>query len=305
MHCPTLSNLPPPPASKTGWPWTVETPQLPLTMPDGLPWPRISIVTPSYNQGGFLEETIRSVLLQSYPNLEYLIIDGGSTDGSVDIIRKYAPWLAYWVSQPDQGQSEAINRGFKRASGTIYAWLNSDDTYLPSALETVASTKAGWILGKVEGVDVLGNMLEVHEPQKYKHILFDLCFKTEACKDFLTAQPGNFWAKSLWETVGPLNESYHYIMDEDWILRALALGFRPTFLSERLARICYQLDAKSTKLNWALELERSREFYALTKQEAFRLWPTLLGSLYYFAKGLTLYPKAFFSQQIKMCRKIR
>ena len=105
MHCPTLAELPPPPPDKTGWPWSEESPPLPATMPDGSPWPRISIVTPSYNQGQFIEETIRSVLLQGYPNLEYIVMDGGSTDNSVEIVRNYNSWLAYWVSEPDRGQA--------------------------------------------------------------------------------------------------------------------------------------------------------------------------------------------------------
>ena len=94
MRCPILTDLPSPPPSRTGWPWTEGSPQLPDTMPDGSPWPRVSIVTPSYNQGQFVEETIRSVLLQGYADLEYLIIDGGSTDDSARIIRRYEPWLA-------------------------------------------------------------------------------------------------------------------------------------------------------------------------------------------------------------------
>ena len=142
MHCPTLAELPPPPAGKTGWPWTVETPQLPAMRPDGTPWPRISIVTPSYNQGRFIEETIRSVLLQGYPDLEYIVIDGGSTDGAVDIIRRYAPWLTHWTSQPDDGQASAINTGMSRATGSLLNWINSDDFLMPHALEAL-----GCILG--------------------------------------------------------------------------------------------------------------------------------------------------------------
>src|SRR5437660_10608827 len=109
-------------------------------MADRLTLPRISIVTPSFNQGPFLERTIRSVLDENYPDLEYIIIDGGSTDESVDIIKRYARHLAYWVSEPDAGQSNAINKGLRRATGTILAWLNSDDCYLPGVFQTIVET---------------------------------------------------------------------------------------------------------------------------------------------------------------------
>ena len=138
MRCPTLNELPPPLPGRTGWPWTEECPQLPDTMPDASLWPRVSIVTPSYNQGQFVEETIRSVLLQGYPHLEYMVVDGGSIDQSVQIIRKYEPWLAFWVSEKDNGQSHAINKGWRRAQGDIIAYLNSDDRLEVGALRCVA-----------------------------------------------------------------------------------------------------------------------------------------------------------------------
>ena len=107
MTCPQLDDLPAAPPGKTGWPWTEASSSLTRADEIGAPWPRISIVTPSYNQGLFIEETIRSVLLQGYPNLEYVVIDGGSTDQSVEIIEKYQPWLTYWISEKDNGQAEA------------------------------------------------------------------------------------------------------------------------------------------------------------------------------------------------------
>ena len=108
MRCPSLHDLPPAPAGKTGWPWTAEGTRQPPGMPGGGEWPLISIVTPSFNQGDYLEATIRSILLQGYPNLETIVMDGGSTDGSVAIIQRYAPWLAHWETGPDGGQYAAI-----------------------------------------------------------------------------------------------------------------------------------------------------------------------------------------------------
>src|SRR5262249_28017307 len=110
-----LSDLPRPLRDKTGWPWTVESAPAAERLPNGAAWPKISIVTPSYNQGQFIEETIRSVLLQRYPNLEYIVTDGGSKDNTLDILRKYEHFIDFWTSTPDKGQADAINKGFARA----------------------------------------------------------------------------------------------------------------------------------------------------------------------------------------------
>lgn len=135
-----IQDLPPPPSGRSGWPWTDASPQLPQKRPDGSEWPRITIVTPSYNQGEYIEETIRSILLQGYPNLEYFVMDGGSTDGAVDVIRKYARWIDYWESVPDQGQAHAINKGLKRATGDWFHNVNSDDFLSYAALGSIFQT---------------------------------------------------------------------------------------------------------------------------------------------------------------------
>lgn len=217
MRCPTLAELPEPPRGKKGWPWTEETPQLPDSMPDGRLWPRVSMVTPSYNQGQFIEETIRSILLQGYPELEYVVIDGGSTDSSVEIIKKYEKWLTYWVSEPDRGQSHAINKGFDKATGEIYGWLNSDDYLLKDALRNVAvayyaAPKAGaWVGGCLE-VDENGNTPRIHWPKR---------LDIEGIAGWLGnsfGQSSCFISAKAWQQCGPLEEGLHYAMDFDlWL----------------------------------------------------------------------------------------
>jgi len=215
MRCPTLKELPPPPPGKIGWPWTEESPPLPDTMPDGRPWPRVSIVTPSYNQGQFIEETIRSVLLQGYPDLEYIIIDGGSTDGSVDIIRKYEPWLAYWVSEPDKGQADAINKGWRKATGEFLSWLNSDDILLPNALvqavsHLVANRDSLLVYCDQRVIDENSNMLfEIHLPD------FEL---RDVIRSWLNPvnQPGFLMRSKVLKCVGFLDENLSFSMDFDY-----------------------------------------------------------------------------------------
>src|SRR5215467_3026061 len=125
MRCPSIDELPAAPAGRAGWPWTEGSSALPERMPDGSEWPRISIVTPNFNYERYLEATIRSVLLQGYPDVEFIIQDGGSTDGSVTLIKKYEKFLTYWASEPNSGQSLVINRGLHRSTGSILAYINS------------------------------------------------------------------------------------------------------------------------------------------------------------------------------------
>lgn len=214
----SITDLPLPPEGKTGWPWTEGSLPLPDKMPNGTSWPRVTIVTPSFNQAQFLEETIRSVLLQGYPNLEYIIIDGGSTDGSVEIIRKYAPWLKYWISESDRGQSHAINKGFARATGKIVNWLNSDDLYLRGALIPAVKTlignpQAGIAYGRVivfDNVQVVKVTPAVPLGFKYLLLAGTIC------------QPGAFIRTAALQDVGGLDEDLHYCFDYDLYLRVSA-----------------------------------------------------------------------------------
>jgi glycosyl transferase family 2 len=161
MKCPDLKELPAPPPGRTGWPWTEESGSLfPTTSPDQV-WPRISVVTPSFNQARYLEATLRSVLLQGYPDLECFVMDGGSTDGSVDIIKKYATWITHWVSEPDGGQSAAINRGLRLGSGAFATWINSDDMLQPGALVNHATR-----IGFQPGVTYVGDCLYIDEEDR-------------------------------------------------------------------------------------------------------------------------------------------
>jgi glycosyltransferase involved in cell wall biosynthesis len=197
------------------WPWASAPPADPSEMPGGKPWPKITIVTPSYNQGQYLEETIRSVLLQDYPNLEYIVIDGGSTDISVEIIRKYESYLTYWESRPDRGQSHAINKGFAQATGQIMGWINSDDGLLPGALRTVALTMNESEL-MVAGGCLVANAF--NDPEG-KYSLKKPDWRKMLYQGNTLWQPGVFWKRSLWEKAGPLREELHYIMDHDLFLR--------------------------------------------------------------------------------------
>lgn len=209
--------------------------------------PTISIVTPSYNQAAFLERTILSVLQQGYPNLEYIVIDGGSTDKSVDIIRRYAAQLDFWESVQDRGQSHAINKGMARARGEILAWLNSDDVLEPGALMTVARTvqehpQAGVFVGAGRKVDVTGRQVYYKEP---RDLTFDGLCQWMNGNNFM--QPSCFFRRAMWDACGPLDENIHIALDVDLWLRMVK---RTTFhkVEALLSTATYHPAAKTAAL---------------------------------------------------------
>lgn len=178
--------------------------------------PLVSIVTPSYNQARFLESTMQSVLNQDYPSLEYIIVDGESTDGSLEIIKRYESKLATWISEPDQGQSDAINKGFSLSRGDIMAWLNSDDLYYPSAVSKAveflcANPHVGMVYGDTDIIDENGQILELFNTRQtsYQKLMRGSVY---------IPQSATFWRRELWNRVGPLDTSLYFAMDYDlWV----------------------------------------------------------------------------------------
>ena len=284
----TLDELPSPPLDKSGWPWTEETSQLPPLMPDGSPWPRVSIVTPSYNQGKFIEETIRSVLLQGYPNLENIIIDGGSTDQTVELVKRYEPWLAYWLSEPDRGQSHAINKGLRKASGEIIAYLNSDDLYLPGAIR-----QAVQFLLDHEDVDlVYGDCRVISEESRVISVSrsrkFDLF--VELCLNFVQ-QPTVFMRRRLLDLVGYLDEELHYAMDLDYWFRA-AMKVKFSYLPVELAAFRITEVSKTGKGHVHFATERQKvldKFFRSQADNNIRRWQKRVLAWNHYHTGSRLY----------------
>ena len=244
-----LKLLPPPPAGKTGWPWTEETE--PLSYRSKINWPKITIVTPSYNQGDFLEQTIRSVLLQNYPNLEYIIIDGGSSDGSKQIIEKYVPWISYWQSEKDKGQGNAINLGFSLSSGDYHGWINSDDYYQPNVFHKVINTflryKVEFVYGYAYNFKVKESTFELIKVLP----LLDYFIKIPSL-----AQPSCFWSVKIHE---PIWEELHCSLDYELWLR-LVKGHSRKLIKEPLSVANIHDDAKTSdpkmKVKWEEDHQR-------------------------------------------------
>lgn len=184
--------------------------------------PSLSVIVPSFNQAQFIEETLLSILDQNYPCLELIVIDGGSTDGSVDIIRKYEDRIAYWVSEPDRGQSHAINKGFEKATGEWIAWMNSDDCYLPGALDFVFGKLPHVQLDFIYGTCTTGpdipNLVHKDFSKDHKPNLFQLLLFFHSTEHIIPSQ-SVFLRRSIITKAGLLDEKLHYVMDLDWYAR--------------------------------------------------------------------------------------
>lgn len=181
--------------------------------------PKISVVTPSYNQARFIEETLQSVLNQGYPNLEYIVMDGGSTDGSVEIIKRYADRLTYWVSEPDKGQTDALIKGFNRATGDILCWLNSDDLFEPTTLKEVAqffleNPETPIVYGNATWIDAEGKKLRVKKEHPFNLFIF-------LYDHNYIPQPSTFWRRELYQKVNGLNPDIDVAMDTELWMRCL------------------------------------------------------------------------------------
>jgi glycosyltransferase involved in cell wall biosynthesis len=224
----------------------------------------VSIITPSFNQAAYLEQTIRSVLEQNYPRIEYLVVDGASTDASVEVIRKYESKLAWWVSEKDRGQADAINKGFARATGDVVAWLNSDDYYLPGTIS--AAVKAF-----EENPDVVlayGNMLSVDESGKtfntlkYKQLTLEdlLCFQ-------IIGQPAVFMRRSALQAAGNLDPAFHFMLDHHLWIRLAQQG-KILHVDHTWAAARYHAEAKNIALAAKFGRDAFRILDAVTKDES-------------------------------------
>ena len=241
--------------------------------------PRLSIITPSFNQADFIERTLKSVLEQGYPDLEYIVVDGGSDDGSVEIIERYSDQLAWWVSEPDEGQTHALNKGLARATGEIVAYINSDDYYLPGAFETAVAgfedPQVQWLAGTCLYLDGgSGEEPSIWTPQppdprRYWWML----------QPWGVPQAATFWRRDVFARFGTFRQDMHYVFDTELGLRLAYAGVLPRLTEEKLAVRFLQGEAKSTDLEpFDREARRFVELFApaLSRWERFQLHRTRL-----------------------------
>ena len=262
--------IPPASSSRPGWPWEQVSAPIPNSESPSFCWPKITIVTPSFNQGKFLEQTIRSVLLQNYPNVEYIVMDGGSSDNSMQIIEKYRAFFSYCQSESDGGQAHAISEGFKRATGEIYGYLNSDDVLFPGALRHVAraflrSPKTGVIYGNRKVIDEDGAVIG-------RHIWPYFLSRYHWARGQPLAQECCFWRQEIYWKVGGIDPNKFFILDYDLFIRMwMVCNFRKTRAYLGAFRIHGESKTARYADVWERELTSARLRYGLQSPGYFRI----------------------------------
>ncbi len=288
--------------------------------------PKVSIVSPSFNQVQFIEETICSVLNQKYPNIEYIIIDGGSTDGSVDIIRKYEKNISYWISEKDEGQTDAINKGLSLATGSILAYLNTDDVYLPSTVETVVrffmeNPNVFMVYGDIFQMDERSHIGKRINPN-------NIDFYKLLSGRFYLPQPTVFFRKEVLDDIGYFDKNLNLAMDLDYWIRMYLNQYNITYINEVLAKVRIYPNAKSISLKHKYLGEKlqilskvfsnssiSTEIIKRKKQvygEVYLESALNYIKIFYFKEAFKcfftaflLYPKCYFIILSAACRKVK
>jgi len=258
-------------------------------------WPRLTVITPSLNQAKYLERALLSVLDQNYPDLEYIVMDGGSTDGSVDILHRYDDRLAHWVSGPDQGQSWAINRAIERSTGDVVAYINSDDYYLPGAFQAALprfeDPSVRWVAGATEYREEDGSLLRLWLPSPPVGLR-----GRWVRNSWYVPQASSFWRRGVFDEVGLLREDLHFVFDTEFGLRLALNGLQPLALEATLAVRYLQPEAKSADRSRfdheykkvARQLRRRLTWAERAQDIAFRLLYAVLRAQYLARRRLGL-----------------
>lgn len=279
MNKGVTSAFPEAPKDKFGWPWTVDSIERDsIEKAEKYVWPKISIITPSFNQGDYIEETIRSVLLQNYPNIEYIVIDGGSTDCTCEILKKYDPWIKYWHSERDGGQGNALNQGFSIATGEILGWINSDDLYFPDCFKKIArcivERKAEFVYGDSVTIDEGGKWIKYEKG----NLVLDRYLAFGGLISSHTA----FWQSAIHV---PVLESLHCAMDYE-LWRRLVPGKRRMHVKTPLGMFRLQDASKSCN-------EKFKAAWAADDKEIERIYPSTLKKSRVRAREFSLVQKSY------------